>query len=40
MSLFTWYITLLLLRFMDYRGDYARHLIPQARGEVEKVPWG
>ena len=37
--LFIWYITLVLLRLMDYRGEYANRLIPQAPGTVEKVPW-
>jgi hypothetical protein len=38
-SLFTWYITLVLLRFMEYRGQYANHLIPLAPGVPESVPW-
>jgi hypothetical protein len=38
-SLFTWYTTLILLRFMEYRGEYLNHLIPQGPGVAERVPW-
>jgi hypothetical protein len=38
-SLFTWYLTLILLRFMEYQGDYENHLIPQAPVVFERVPW-
>ena len=38
-SLFTWYTTLVLLRFMEYRGQYLNHLLPQGPGVAQRVPW-
>jgi hypothetical protein len=39
LNLFTWYTTLVLLRFMDYRGEYANRLPLFAPHRLEKVPW-
>jgi hypothetical protein len=37
--LFIWYITLVLLRLMEYDGEYANRLMPQRPNTIEKVPW-
>jgi hypothetical protein len=38
-ELFRWYITLVLLHFLEYRGTYANRLIPRIPGTLEMVPW-
>jgi hypothetical protein len=38
-ELFRWYITLVLLRLMDYGGLYANRLVPRIPGTLEMVPW-
>jgi hypothetical protein len=38
-SLFIWYLSLILLRFMDYHGEYLNHLRPQGPGIPQKLPW-
>ena len=38
-QLFKWYVTLVLLRLMDYQGEYANRLVQRIPGTVEKVPW-
>jgi hypothetical protein len=38
-SLFRWYITLVLLRLMDYQGTYANRLSYYGPASIEKVPW-
>jgi hypothetical protein len=38
-ELFRWYIILVLLRRMDYQGEYANRLVMRMPGTVEKVPW-
>jgi hypothetical protein len=39
LQLFTWYTTLVLLRLMEYRGEYANRLALNAPEQLEKVPW-
>lgn len=34
-----WYVELVLLRFLNYEGDYVNRLTARAVGEVEAVPW-
>jgi hypothetical protein len=34
-----WYVELVLLRFLNYRGDYSNRLEPGGVGDVELVPW-
>lgn len=38
-QLFKWYITLVLLSLIDYRGEYANRLTAHKYGSVEPVPW-
>lgn len=38
-QLFKWYITLVLLRLIDYSGKYANRLTPYTLGNLELVPW-
>jgi len=38
-QLFRWYITLVLLSLIGYKGKYANRLTPHKLGEVQPVPW-
>jgi len=38
-QLFKWYITLILLKLMNYNGSYANRLSSHKFGTVEPVPW-
>ena len=38
-NLLRWYITLVLLRLMDYSGEYANRLAAHGSPSLERVPW-